>query len=590
MKLITITKEKQIEEAEETLKSLEQSKNNAAQRYSYYKTLYEERSILDEAFRLASLAANPKTINVESEIKDFTRNSAFEAELIDLALRGLALVPQGFSVSLHGLSVAGHLAPDTFGFSNGGMDFGSAIQAGAQAADGIANMLNQAAGLSNTVAQYARRKQEWELQMNLAFIDREQIQDQVNAQTLRKEIAECELEIHEKTIEQAKEIEDFLKGKFTNQELYQWMIGRVSILYFQTYKIALDMAMAAQSAYQYELNKDDSYIKFNYWDSLKKGLLAGESLMLGLNQLEKAYIERNVRRLEIEKDISLLQLKPEAFIDLINTGECQFELTELLFARDFPRHYCRTIQSVSISIPAVIGPYQTLRATLTQTGHKTLLKPKIKGVEYLLGISSDNEAPDYIRSDWRSNQQVAISRGDRDSGIFELSFNDGRYLPFEGTGVVSNWLLEMPKASNPIDFSTITDVIIHLRYTCQSDSGLKDAVKSLPEVKTYNGLHLFSLMQDFPAQWRSFKNEETQELELTLPNYAFPPNITEKRDLKIVKLFSVMSDGSLVEEVNFDAVPIDGSFKFTLSMPSGFDKEQTENLVILLEYTGTLNF
>ncbi len=394
LKMITKTKEKQIKEAEETKKSLEKSKDNAKERYTYYKTLYDEN------------------LN--------------EAEITDLVLRTAALTPQGAAIAMRGLSILGHLIPKIFGFSVGGSDPGEATEAGARSALDVAGTLNQAAGLINTGAQYIRRREEWELQRDLANFDTEQIQKQIDAQTIRKEIAEQELKIHNKGFEQAKEIEEFLKSKFTNQELYQWMVGRLSILYFQTYKIALDMAMATQSAYQYELNKDDTYINFDYWDSLKKGLLAGESLMLGLNQLEKAYIEGNVRRLEIEKTISLLQLNPQAFQQLKDTGKCTFELSEKLFDFDFPGHYCRQIKTIAVSIPAVVGPYQNIKATLTQTKNETLLKPDAKAVEYLLprykkenGEYNTPETPNdsVLRSNWRRNQKIAISRGAMDNGL-----------------------------------------------------------------------------------------------------------------------------------------------------------------------------
>ncbi len=377
------------------------------------------------------------------------------------------------ATSIRGSSVAAYLLPTIFGFSFGGMKFGEAVNATASIMDGTASIQNQDSALSDKKSVYDRRDQEWELQKELTKFDKEQIQKQIDAQQIRIEIAEQELKIHNKSIEQAKEIEDFLKGKFTNQELYQWMIGRLSILYFQTYKVALDMAMATQSAYQYELNKDDTYINFDYWDSLKKGLLAGESLMLGLNQLEKAYIEGNVRRLEIEKTISLLELLgSEAFDSSRNNSNFVFHLTEELFDLDFPGHYCRQIKTIAVSIPAVVGPYQNINATLTQTKNETLLKPNLSAVDYLLASVEARQklrTPEdsVLRVNWRRNQKIALSRGVNDSGLFELNFRDERYLPFEGTGAVSSWELSFPQSNKnkKFDLSSISDVIITLSYT-----------------------------------------------------------------------------------------------------------------------------
>ena len=192
--------------------------------------------------------------------------------------------------------------------------------------------------------------------------------------------------------------------------------------------------------------------------------------MLGLNQLEKAYLDGDERRLEIEKIVSLRQLDSQAFLALKTNGTCNFNLDEKLFALDFPSHYCRQIKTISLSIPAVVGPYQNLNATLTQTSDKVLIQPDASAVTWLL--TGEGSQPD-----WRQNQQIAISKGTNDNGLFVLNFQDERYLPFEGTGAISHWTLSMPKASNPINFDTITDVIITLSYTAlEGGSTISNAV------------------------------------------------------------------------------------------------------------------
>ncbi len=518
LNLITTTKEKQIEEAKETLVSLEESKKSAEKRNDYYSQLIKDGLSTWENQHLDYMVA----------AQIFT----------DVAIASRTVATIAYAIPQVGSPFA-----MTYGGSELG-DVATAISGVAEIGSSTSTVLAQ---LSQTMGDYHRREQEWELQRDVSEIDIEQIQKQIEAQQIRKEIAEHELKTHEKSIEQAKEIEDFLKGKFTNKELYQWMIGRLSILYFQTYKVALDMAMATQSAYQYELNKDDTYINFDYWDSLKKGLLAGESLMLGLNQLEKAYIEGNVRRLEIEKTISLLQLNPQAFLDLKNNGKCTFELSEKLFDFDFPGHYCRQIKTIAISIPAVVGPYQNIKATLTQTKNETLLKADSEAVRYLLlrdekhpvdppVITPENSV---LRVNWRRNQKIALSRGAMDNGLFELNFRDERYLPFEGTGAVSTWELSLPKAANRINFDTISDVIITLSYTAL-DGGdtFRQKVTSLDSLKHYSETYYFNLKQAFPGEWHTFIDSNTdassQKLNFQISEEIIPPHV---EDVKLTQIF-----------------------------------------------------
>jgi Tc toxin complex TcA C-terminal TcB-binding domain len=56
--------------------------------------------------------------------------------------------------------------------------------------------------------------------------------------------------------------------------------------------------------------------------------------------------------------------------------------------------------------------------------------------------------------------------------VFELSFRDERYLPFEGAGAISRWSLELfSDAQNPdfgkplrqFDYGSISDAVLHVK-------------------------------------------------------------------------------------------------------------------------------
>ncbi|NES64341.1 MAG: hypothetical protein F6K24_03235, partial [Okeania sp. SIO2D1] len=418
LQLITKTKEKQIEEAEANLKSLQLSLTSAKGRLEHYD----------------NLIAGGWNVG----------------EVANIGLMSAALYPQIKSIAFRGASIGAYLLPSIFGVSNGGMKYGDAANVAATVADSNAAILNHSASIAATIAQYQRRQEDWELQKNMADWDTQQIEAQIEAAKVRIDLAKAELDVHNKSIEHSRQVEQFYKDKFTNKDLYQWMVGRLSSIYFQTYKIALDMAYSAQKAYQYELAKDDSFLQPIHWDSNKKGLLAGESLMFGLNQLEKAYLEGNDRRLEIEKIISLREhLTEDTFDEAKRAKSFTFKIEKQHFDYDFSHHYCRQIKTISVSIPAVVGPYQNINAMLSQTKNTVYTKP-----------NSGRE-----RTDWRSQQQIAISKGVNDNGMFVLNFQDERYLPFEGTGAISDWTLELSQNTPEDIVKSINDVIITISYT-----------------------------------------------------------------------------------------------------------------------------
>ena len=90
-----------------------------------------------------------------------------------------------------------------------------------------------------------------------------------------------------------------------------------------------------------------------------------------------------------------------------------------------------------------------------------------------------------LRTDWWVNQQIALSNGLGDHGIFDTNPLEGRFLPFEGTGAVSTWRLSLPKQTNHFDFNAISDVIIALRYQAfDGGARFRDRVVRLPAMST----------------------------------------------------------------------------------------------------------
>jgi hypothetical protein len=492
-----------------------------------------------------------------------------ESERVNLGQEAAAMYLQLPAADLKGIATAGHLIPTIFGLADGGVKPGDALMTAAQVVESAASALQMGAGMAATIAQFERRKEDWDLQKALAGFDVQQIQAELGGAEIRQTILERDLEIHDKVTEQSREKEEFYRSKFGNKELYQWMSGRLSTVYFQTYKLAVEVALSAQRAYQYERCTDDSFINPGQWDSLRKGLLAGEGLMLGLNQLEKAHLDGDERELEIEKTISLRQLAPKQLLALKEKGRCSFSFTEKLFDWDFPGHYCRRIKSVTISIPAVVGPYQNVHATLTQISDRVLIEANVEAVKALLLAKENSDGnrlnslkEGVLRSGWRPpKQQIAISRGIDDSGMFQLDFRDERYLPFEGTGAVSDWELNLPKGANRnLDYASISDVIVHLRYTAL-DGGevFRRQLLALDQIKTYSGVRLLSLRQEFSAEWQKAQIATTGDnnrLQFKISEELFPMNLKHE---------TIKPGGTEKERIVLYVIPKDAN-----TTPSGF--------------------
>jgi Tc toxin complex TcA C-terminal TcB-binding domain len=238
---------------------------------------------------------------------------------------------------------------------------------------------------------------------------------------------------------------------------------------------------------------------------------------------------------------------------LKETGRCYLSLPEALFDADYPGQYMRRLRSVSLTIPSVVGPYTSINCTLTLLSNKTRISSNAQG-EY----RERDDDPRFV-TNFAAVQSIATSHAQNDSGLFELSFRDERYLPFEGAGAVSEWRIDLPPECNAFDLDTISDVIIRLNYTAREGGELlrkqawsaatlpgphaQPAVDRLGPLPAQPDLtRLYSARHEFPSEWYRFlsppDSAAAQTLSIALTRERFPFQLRGK-DLRIhqVELF-----------------------------------------------------
>ena len=219
------------------------------------------------------------------------------------------------------------------------------------------------------------------------------------------------------------------------------MKREVKGLYAECFQFAFDIAKKAERALQHELgNPELSFLQFGYLSG-KEGLLAGEKLYLDIKRMEMAYHDLNQREYELTKHVSLLQVNPVGLIQLRSTGNCTVFLPEELFDMDCPGHYFRRIKSVALSIPSVTGPYTSINCRLTLVKSSIRKNPLLRGEQQSSSYQREEgaEEDDRFSDHFGSMQSIVTSSAQNDSGLFETNLRDERYLPFEGSGVISEW-------------------------------------------------------------------------------------------------------------------------------------------------------
>lgn len=564
LKSTKLIKAQQIAEANETLEGLQASRKLAEKRFEFYSS----REFM--------------SVNEISQTNNLHEAHRYE------------MVAQGFSV----IAAIAHLFPDvkigapfTMGATYGGTNVGNAARATASIFSMIASQYSFEASMASIMGGHFRRQDEWDLQAELAQRELDQIDKQILAAEIRLNIAELDQANHEKQIAQAEEMDAFLKSKFTNMQLYSWMGAQISALHYQSYRLAYDLAIKAEQALKHELALEEiNFIQFGHWDSMKKGLLAGERLALDLKRMEAAYLDQNKREYELVKHISLRQLDPIALLTLKATASCEITLPEWLFDLDNPGHYMRRIKNISLSIPAVTGSYTNINCNLSlqkSTVRRSLLPndpyPRKDGEE-------DSRFVDY----YGAIQSIVTSNAQNDSGMFETNLRDERFLPFEGTGATSTWKLELPSEFRQFDYNSISDVILHMRYTAREGGDVlkRSAISNLQNViKAANAsglIRLFSLRHDFPSEWHRFVNG-TGNFEATIKKEFFPYFVQGKAiEINSSSLIPVQINKPLSPvSIDVDSNVLQGNEEFALSLSemTALQRSQDAQVFLALKYT-----
>lgn len=371
------------------------------------------------------------------------------------------------------------MAPNIVGTSVGGSRWEGPFHAAQALAQGAATALRSTASDLDRTEQFKRRAQEWAHAQEQARFELAQVDAQLQAYAEQEKATRLQLRLAQTTLAQAWSSYQLLIKRFANAQLYDWLNAQLGQFFYQAYDLSLGLCRAAEASWQYEMADNRSFIQTGAWNTRYRGYLAGEALKLSLLKMNDAYLQTNVRDLEIVKTLSLRhrvldcnvqplvptntsELSETAQADtparwahlkkqLVSDGALCFKLPQTLFEEDYPNHILRRIKGISVSLPATLGAYEDIKAILTQTSHE---------IELPNGTSI---------KDKRAHQQIALSTGLDDNGLFALTFDSHeRYLPFEYTGAISEWTLTFPNHDmQKAILESINDIVIHLRYTAR---------------------------------------------------------------------------------------------------------------------------
>ncbi|KAM3444794.1 hypothetical protein NHJ13734_001144 [Beauveria thailandica] len=436
------------------------------------------------------------------EVEEVNRKTAIDhtqaAEVL-VGITGLVMSLPGWAEMVQPFGVGAVFKYDT-------KKAGNAIKYVAKLLKVKAKVSEYDAKCTERASELLRRRQENTLEANEAMYEMKNMQLKIDVEESKVSAAEDRLQSLEKFADQALEVEEFLRSKYTSKELYTWLDGTYKNIHYQSYNLAYDIAKKAEKAYQFETGDANvSFIQYGYWDDSRNGLGCAEALYLDLKRLEQAQLTSRPYDFEIVKNVSLREMQPLQLLLLRETGSAEFEIPELAYDLDFPGHYFRRLKTVAVTVMGADGPPGACCCTLTLLENKYRVTPDVGGASQY--ARQDLGA---FRSDRTPVESIAVSSGVGDSGTFRLDFDGARFLPFEGAGAVSRWRLEFPADLGRFDYAAIRDVALEVKYTSRAAGGalkasaVAAARKALADASSGGLAALLDLGSDFPDQWQGF--------------------------------------------------------------------------------------
>lgn len=217
------------------------------------------------------------------------------------------------------------------------------------------------------------------------------------------------------------------------------------------------------------------------------------------------------------KSYSLATRQPLAFLELLQRGETIFSISEHEYDEDAAGDWFRTFSHISVTVPAVRGPYTNVNVELTQLRGEIRRVPHNGTASYPRNGTEDPR----FRSDLTTGERIATNTGMQDDGTVDRKEGPETPPPFARNGAIATFRIELRPELNHFDRLTIPDVILDL--TINSRYGGESACKAGEEARrswlAENPVpFMIPLHSAFSGAWHQFVNRLSSEdgPELTL--------------------------------------------------------------------------
>ena len=281
--------------------------------------------------------------------------------------------------------------------------------------------------------------------------------DAANAQVRLKErdvaIARYEAQIAAADLEFANALFRFQQDRFLNADFWNKLTLFANRLMRRYVELGARTAWFAERALAFEQNRAISVIKLDYLPIALRGVTGADRLLADLAELEANRIQGVRLTTPVKHTISLARDFPLAFGQLKKTGRCRFHTRDADLRAAYPGTFAYRIRAITVAVHDADGAAP--RGVLRNGG--------------VSQVSAEDLSSKVLI---RYQDALALTEFRLHDDLFVYGLPGETLLQFEGSGVDTDWELELPVIANPRGFRSIADVLI----TFDSNAYYSDAV------------------------------------------------------------------------------------------------------------------
>lgn len=252
--------------------------------------------------------------------------------------------------------------PNIFGLAVGGFEPEAIAQGTEDILQYTADKLDIGAEHNITLGGFERRRDENIMESSAGSHALKSIQSAIETLEYDIEQEEGTLKVLNKKLELKQAMVDFQRERSTNVEFHRWYVGKLSSLHRASFDLCVRYCRLAEKVFNTEgpSATNQVFIKPS-WNDTKNGLFSGQALLLDLQRMNLAYLERIDGASRSKYTFSLRTMDERAFSILQYSGRAMFEIKDTYANAFYHGERNRRISSINVRLNGVQRANEEIR-------------------------------------------------------------------------------------------------------------------------------------------------------------------------------------------------------------------------------------